>query len=306
MAQLQKPAYVYMGGKLCAWDEAVLHIGCEAVTRGLNVFEGIKGYWQPNSQFAIVMLRAHYNRLYRSARMLDIPCPWSFEDYRSAIWKLIDVLVSPDQDMWARTTLYVTDGHWGEGTVADLVVTAYHVSKKHPEPINLGLSTWQRSSDVSLPARIKTSTNYQVGRLARIEGRPRGCDDMVLLNQSGRIAEATGACVLMVRDGIVYTPPPTEGALESITIDALEALAASLGIAFVRRPIDRSELLVADELGLAGTLAELTLADRFEGKVLPGRNHILGRLQSRYLSAVRGVDPFPAIDLAAVACPRTA
>ena len=113
----------------------------------------------------------------------------------------------------------MTDGHWCENTVADLVVTAYHQDKVVPESINLGVSTWRRSNDDSLPARIKTSTNYQVGRLARIEGRARGCQDMILLNQWGHIAEATGSCVLMVRDGVIYTPPATEGALESITLD---------------------------------------------------------------------------------------
>ena len=71
-----------------------------------------------------------------------------------------------------------------------------------PKPINLGISTWQRSSDASLPARIKTSTNYQVGRLARIEGRSKNYDDMILLNQWGRVAEATTSCTFIVRDGV--------------------------------------------------------------------------------------------------------
>ena len=113
-----------------------------------------------------------------------------------------------------RTTLFAIDGHWGEWTVSDLIVTAYHQDKQVPSPICIGTSTWQRSSDVSLPARIKTGTNYQVARLARIEGRARGCQEMVLLNQWGRVAEATGSCVLMVREGTIYSPPPTEGALE--------------------------------------------------------------------------------------------
>lgn len=73
--------------------------------------------------------------------------------------------------MWARTTLFAIDGHWGEGTVSDLVVTAYHQDKQVPSLICIGTSTWQRSSDISLPARIKTGTNYQVARLARMEGR---------------------------------------------------------------------------------------------------------------------------------------
>src|SRR5262245_61719240 len=109
-----------MGGELRRWQDATLHVGCEAVTRGLNVFEGLKGYWQADGQFGVVMLRPHYERLRRSARLLHIPCTWTYEAYESAVLGLIDRLLRPDSDMWARTTLYVVEGHWGEGTVADL------------------------------------------------------------------------------------------------------------------------------------------------------------------------------------------
>jgi branched-chain amino acid aminotransferase len=286
-----------MGGKLCPWDEAVLHVGCEAVTRGLNVFEGVKGYWQPDGRFGIVRLRQHYERLRRSARLLHIPFDHTYEEYTSAIFELVRALCEPERDMWARTTLYVTDGHWGENTVADLVIAAYHQDKVTPESIDLGVSTWRRSGDVSLPARIKTSTNYQVARLARIEGRSKRCQDMILLNEWGRVAEATGSCVLMVRDGSIYTPPATEGALESVTLDVVEALARSMGINFVRRPIDRTELLVADEIALCGTLAEVTLVRSIEGVPLTGGSPILGTLQDRYLQAVRGADPYPFVEL---------
>jgi branched-chain amino acid aminotransferase len=228
---------------------------------------------------------------------LHIPCEWTYEQYENSILQLVGELVQPDHDMWARTTLFVIDGHWGEGTVADLVVTAYHQEKQPPGPINLGVSTWRRSVDVALPARIKTGTNYQVGRLARIEGRALGCQDMVLLNQWGRVAESTGAAILMVRDGTVYTPPATEGALESITVDIIEALADSMGIPFERRPIDRTELLIADEIALCGTLAELPLVKSIEGQPLTQDSRLLSALQRRYLDAVRGIDPHPAIDL---------
>jgi branched-chain amino acid aminotransferase len=297
MIQLQRPKFAYMGGKLRLWDEAVLHIGCEAVTRGLNVFEGIKGYWQPDGQFGIVRMPQHYERFRRSARLLHIPFEQTFDEYEKAVFELIGALCEPDRDMWARTTLYVTDGHWGENTVADLVITAYHQDKQAPESIDLGVSTWRRSEDVSLPARIKTSTNYQVARLARIEGRAKGCQDMILLNQLGRVAEATGSCVLMVRDGTVYTPPASEGALESVTLDIVEVLANSMGISFIRRPIDRTELLVADEIALCGTLAEVTLVKSIEGLPLMKEGRMLQSLQTRYLDAVRGLDPHPFVEL---------
>src|SRR5262249_55498015 len=146
-------------------------------------------------------------------------------------------------------------------------------------------------------------TNYQVGRLARIEGRATGCQDMVLLNQWGRVAESTGACILMVRDGVVYTPPATEGALETITVDIVEALASSVEIPFVRRPIGRTELSIADEIALCGTLAELPVVRLFEGQKMSENARVLKALQTRYLNAVRGIDPHPAIQLSLLRVP---
>jgi branched-chain amino acid aminotransferase len=300
MAQLQKPEFVYMNGELTAWEDAHLHIGCEAVTRGLNVFEGLKGYWQEDGKFAMVLLRKHYERFARSARLLHIPFPWSYEQYEKAVATIIDALARPERDMWARTTLYAIDGHWGEGTVADLVITAYHQDKQVPSAIDIGVSTWQRSADISLPARIKTGTNYQVARLARIEGRARGCQDMILLNQWGRVAEAAAACVLIVRDGVVITPPPSEGSLESLTVDSLESLARSMDIPFVRRPVDRTELLIASEVALAGTLAEVTLVKSIDGLEISKTWPILSLLQKRYFDAVRGVARHPFIEMTAL------
>jgi branched-chain amino acid aminotransferase len=286
-----------MNGKLVQWDQAVLHVGCEAVIRGLNVFEGVKAYWQPDRTLKIAMARQHYVRLCRSARLLHMPCVVTYEDYVSAIDQLIAALAKPDRDMWARTTLFAIDGHWGENTSTDLVLTAYNQDKSPSKPIRMGVSTWRRSADVSLPPRVKTGSNYEVSRLARIEGRTRGCDDMILLNPSGRVAEATASCILMVRGDTVYTPPPSEGALESITVDAVESIASSLGIVFIRRPIDRTELLIADELAICGTLHEITVATSIDGFALSEKSPILGAIQRRYLDAVRGMNPHPAVEL---------
>lgn len=297
MAKLQEPRYVFMGGELRPWREATLHVGCEAVTRSLNVFEGLKGYWSPGGAFSVVQAARHYERLRRSARLLHIPVQFTFDDYLHAMGLLAEALLDPARDMWFRTTLFAVQGHWGEDTVADLVITAYHQDPEVPAPIDLGVSTWRRSSDVTLPPRIKAGSNYQVARLARIEGRARGCQDMVLLNDAGRVAEATGSCIVMVRDGVICTPPATEGALESITLDIIEALARSMELSFVRRPIDRTELLVADEIALCGTLAELITVRSIDGTALNPEAPILRALQARYFRAVRDIEPHPAVEL---------
>jgi branched-chain amino acid aminotransferase len=120
---------------------------------------------------------------------------------------------------------------------------------------------------------------------------------MILLNQSGRVAESSGACVLLVRDGRVYTPPAFEGALESITLDVVRELARSMAIEFVRRPIERSELYIADELGLTGTLSEITIVHSIDEMPLSEDAPILGALSLRYREAVLGIDPHPSAEL---------
>jgi len=296
LIKLQKPRWVFFDGALRPWEDAKLHISSEAVLRGLNVFEGIKGYWQPDGSFGFVALRRHYDRLRQSARLLHIPFEMNFTAFEDACHSLVAALYEPARNMWVRATLYVTEGHWGEGTVADLVLTAYHQEKGPPQPVDTGISTWQRAIDLALPCRIKTSSNYQVARLAKIEGRRRGCPEMILLNQWGRVAESVGSCVLVLRDGKAVTPPPWEGALESITIDIVAELCRSLGIPFERRPVERTELLIADEIGFVGTLSEVTTVRSIDGQPMP-EAPILARLGERYLAAVTGLAPHPAVEL---------
>ncbi len=295
--KLQRPEFAYMNGKLTPWDEATIHIGCEAATRGLNVFEGLKGYWHNSGKFGIVFLEKHYKRLLRSAKLMYIPCTWTYEEFEKAVFELVGALLTKEKDMWMRPTLFVIDGHWGERTKADLVITAYHQEKTEPSPISIGVSSWQRAIDPVLPARIKTSTNYQIGRFARIDGRSRNFQDMILLNQWGRVDEATASCVIMVRDNVIYTPPSTEGALESITIDFVEDIAKSLNIDFIRRPIDRTELLIADEVCICGTLAELEPIQQIDTTELNPYGPILSMIRKKFFNIVRGIEEHPGFEV---------
>ena len=300
--QLQKPDWVYFNGSIRPWKEAVLHVSTEAVNRGLSVFEGIRCYTQENNlHLGLLALPRHYARLQESARMLHIPFGTSYAEFEAACHQLLKKLRQPENDMWIRATLYVIDGHWGEGTAADLVLTCYQQSKEPPKPIKVGVTTWRRSSDLSLPPRIKSAANYQVARLARIEGRSRGYSEMLLLNGFGRIAEASGSGVIMVRDGIVHSPPPSEGALESITVRIIRSLCESMSIPFEFRPIDRTELYVAQELALAGTLSEITPIESVDDFRFPQKWPILEKIISRFQAATRGRDPHPAIDLSLAA-----
>lgn len=296
--QLQSPAYIYCRGAVRPAAEALLHVSSEAVVRGINVFEGLKGYWQADGRFGIVAPDLHFARLQRSARLLHLPFTMDFPAYEAACRALLEALLEPGRDMWLRTTLYLVEGHWGEGDVTDLVITGYHQPRGLPAPIALGVSSWRRADDAAMPCRIKTSNNYFAARMAKIEGRTRGFSEMILLNSAGRVAEGLGACLAIVRDGKVITPPSSEGALEGITIDLCEVLCGEMGVPFVRRPIERSELGICDEAALIGTLMEITPIKAIDAHILaPGR--IFPELSARYLAAASGAAPSGAFGLSA-------
>jgi branched-chain amino acid aminotransferase len=198
--------------------------------------------------------------------------------------------------MWIRATLFLVEGHWGIGDKTDLVLAAYHYPKGPPARMASGVSTWRRAPDTSIPARIKTSFNYLSARFAKIEGRSRGYPEMVLLNEQGRVAEFIGSGLLMVRDGAVLAPPASEGAIESITAEIIAALCADLGIRFETRPIERTELIIADEIAAIGTLNDITIVSAMDERPM-GPSPVLDRILARYLAACEGRDPHPAVDL---------
>jgi branched-chain amino acid aminotransferase len=297
MSQLQTPQWALVNGELTPYADVRIHISAEALTRALSVFEGIKGYWDTAAQaLSLRTPRQHYDRLCRSAALLHIPITFSYEDFIRGLTTLADRLSVVDRDLWFRTTLYVTEGHWGEGTVADLVVTAFTQQKHNPDPMRLGVSTWRRAPDVALPTRVKSAANYIGGRLARIEVRRLGYDDAVMLNDAGRVAEATGACIVIADNGCVVSPPPSEGCLDSITVQVLEKVGHEYGVPFERRPIERSELLAADECAVAGTISELTLVEEVDGYRFT-QEGVLSTLRQRYLQVMRGENALVGVEL---------
>jgi branched-chain amino acid aminotransferase len=293
---LQSPPFIWARGAIRPWAEATLHVTAEGVQRGMNVFEGLKGFWQPDGRFGLVAMPRHYARLKRSAALMHMPFDMSFEEYDAACHAITACQREPSRNMWIRTTLYITEGHWGQGDRTDLVCAAYHHPKGSPPRMATGVSTWRRASDNAVPARVKSGFNYLAARFAKIEGRSRGYPEMVLLNEAGRVAEFIGSGLVMVRDGHVFAPPPSEGAFESITVDIVRALCATMGIPFQMRPIERTELIIADEIAAVGSLNDMVIISSFDGREM-GPSPVLDAILARYLAACEGRDPHPAVDL---------
>ncbi len=295
LSQLQNPAVASVDGKITPYEDVCIHVSAEALTRALSVFEGLKAYWNDASdELALRWPERHYERLHRTCALLHIPVHFTLGEYIAWMNQLAGHLATPERDIWFRTTLYVTEGHWGEGTRGQLVITAFTQSKELVPPYRIGVSSWRRPADVSMPARIKSAASYQLGRVARIEATRHGYDDAVLLNDAGRVAEATSSCVMCVRDGTVLTPPPFEGALESLTVEAVELVCDEIGIRFERRPVERSELLVADEIALVGTITEISHVSEIEGAEKPV-DGVLAQIRRSYGDALRRRTEIPGL-----------
>lgn len=291
----QKPKFAYFQGAVRPYEGAVIHASSEAVFHGLNISQELKAYWQPDGSMGIVAVKRHFERLRRSARLLHFPFQLTLAQFESACHSLIAMLCVPDRGIRLQATLYMIEGQWGEDQVADLIITGYTIPEGSSTSMKVGVSTWRRPADVVAPAL--SSTHYQVARLAKFEARACGYGDMILLNQWDRVAVSTDACLLMVRDGTVYTAPASEGAFDSITVDIVEALAAEQGIPFIRRPIERSELYIADEIALIGTGTGIVAVTAVDGFATTRSSDLLGLLSRRYQAAVRGLVPHADVDL---------
>ena len=155
------------------------------------------------------------------------------------------------------------------------------------------MSSWRRISDDTVPPRVKSGANYQNSRLAAVEATVNGYDDVVLLTREGKVAEGAGATLMLVRDGALISPPVTDGMLEGITRRVLMDLyQRESGRATIERPVDRTELYIADEVFLCGSGEEVTpvvSVDRVpvgDGKV----GKTTRELQRVFFDAARGND----------------
>jgi branched-chain amino acid aminotransferase len=151
------------------------------------------------------------------------------------------------------------------------------------------MSSWHRQEDISLPLRGKISGAYITSSLAKTEAVQSGFDEAILLNSQGKVAEATGMNIFMVRQGKLYTPGADQDILEGITRDSIITVARNLGIEVIERPIDKSELFIADEIFLCGTAAKISAVSRIENYTVPtAPGEITQQLQQELTAITQG------------------
>jgi branched-chain amino acid aminotransferase len=295
MPDMVRPPVLWFNGRIVPWAEATVHVWSEVATRGTNVFEGLRAYRDDAAGVhRLVSLDAHLRRLLESAKLLRLPTTHvSRESLTEAIFALIAALDEPSH-LYVRPTVYVEEGRHADMAMGAYVV-AFPVARAAgvERGLRCCISTWRRASDAVLPPRIKSGAAYQAFRLSAIEAAERGFDEAILLGHDGDVTEATGATVFAVRGGVAVTPPVSSSILESITRGHAMRLLAGMGVETVERPLNRTELYVADEVFLAGTLAEIAPVVGVDGLAVgDGRpGPVATACRDRYLAICEGREP---------------
>lgn len=263
MPDLVTPGFIWFDGAVRPWSDARVHVWTEVVQRAASVFEGLRGYWnEAESRHYFVRVDDHVRRLADSAKLARIPRIMSREEITTALSELVARL-GYREDIYARPTLYLERGRYtvgGTASDAGFFMPVFPTPREESikEGISCQVSSWLRSDDTAAPPRIKAAANYYNLRMARLEASTHGYDEAILLNRAGHVAETAGASVFVVRRGQVATPGASESILESITRRCAIELLSESGVTTVERPVDRTELYVADEVFLTGTLCEIT------------------------------------------------
>ena len=290
--------FIWYKGEIMNVNDAKINILAQTSQFGLNVFEGIPCYWNDDEkQLYAFRLDAHYDRLLRSARLIQIDCPYTKEDMKKA---LVDVVKANeyDENLSVRQTLFVDGfGSWGSAEPVDMFVAPIPKGRTSAEynkkGLNCCITSWRRISDTTLSPRIKCGANYINSRMGQREALRNGYDTCIFLNDAGKVAEGPGSCFFIVKDKTVITPKLTDSVLESITRDTMIRLAKMKGYEVVERSIDRTELYTCDEAFLCGSAMEVTpvlSVDRYE--INGGEaGKITTELHKAYLDAARGFVP---------------
>jgi branched-chain amino acid aminotransferase len=256
--------YVYIDGKFVKGEEAKISVWDHAFLYGDGVFEGIRAY-----DGKVFALDEHLNRLFESAKALNIVIPISKEELGQAILETLRKNKLKD----AHIRPIVTRGVGRPGmdpkraVRASVVVLAYPFPPYAGEkPLRMIISSIRRKSPYAVDSKIK-SLNYLDNILAKQQATAASVDEAVMMDVNGCVAEGTGENIFVVKNGKLYTPT-TVAALDGITRRIVMELASKFGVEVQEKSITYQELYVADEVFLTGTGAEIVAVKEIDGRII--------------------------------------
>jgi len=259
---------VYIGGRLVDKADAKVSVYDHGLLYGDGVFEGIRIYGGK-----VFRLREHVDRLYESARHIFLEIPLSREQMGAAV--LQTVQANAKQDGYIRLVVTRGAGYLGldPGKTSDpqVIIIVDDITLYPAEFYERGLeivtASVIRNHPNALNPRIK-SLNYLNNILAKIEAVRAGCQEALMLNHNGEVAECTGDNVFVVKRGTLRTPPTHAGILEGITRNAVIELARAAGVPVQEATLTRHDFYAADECFLTGTAAEVVPVVKCDGRTI--------------------------------------
>ncbi|AKG24292.1 branched-chain amino acid transaminase [Calothrix sp. 336/3] len=283
----------YFQDKFVPFAEATISIATHALHYGTGAFGGMRGIPNPEnpSQILLFRLDRHSQRLSQSAKFLHYNLP------ATKIQETIIEFVKknrPTSSFYIRPFVYTSDlGIAPRLHNIDKNFAVYGIELGDylsPAGVSCRISSWQRQEDASFPLRGKICGAYITSSLAKTEAAESGFDEAILMNSQGKVSEASGMNIFVVRNGQIITPGFDHDILEGITRDSVVTIAKNFGIPVIERAVDKSELLIADEVFLSGTAAKVVPVNRIENYYLPENRPISEKIREKLVAITENRD----------------
>ncbi|MDG5501323.1 branched-chain amino acid transaminase [Marinobacter sp. BGYM27] len=297
MSMADRDGLIWLDGEMVPWRDAKVHVLTHTLHYGLGCFEGVRAY-NTDQGPAIFRLQDHTDRLFRSAHILNMKMPFTKEQVNEAQREA--VRENSLDEAYIRPMVFL--GSEGMGLRADnlqvhLMVAAWSwPSYMSPEARELGIkvrtSSYTRHHVNITMCKAKANGNYINSMLALNEAIASGCEEALLLDNEGYVAEGSGENIFILRDGVLHTPELTS-CLEGITRQTILDFCKELNVPVRERRITRDEVYIADEAFFTGTAAEVLPIRELDGRVIGAgkRGPLTEKLQTMYFDAVKGKRP---------------
>ena len=291
-----RPKYAYFEGRIVPFEQATISVMNHTFNYGTGAFGGLRGYWNEDEQELFIFRPLdHFKRLLNSARLLTFELDYTPQQLTDILFELLRA-EGWRENIYIRPLVYVKNEQIGvklhdleyDITMFSLPFGSYVPNE---EGTSVTFSSWRRVDDNVIPARGKVIGAYINSALIKTDAQRAGFDEALVLNQDGHVSEGSAANFFMLRDEEVITPPVTDNILEGITRrTVIQLLRHEMGLEVIERPIDRTEVYLAEEAFFCGTgvqIAAITSVDHRPigtGRIGP----VVSKLRELYFDVVTG------------------
>lgn len=289
---------IWMDGKLVDWRDANIHVLTHTLHYGCGVFEGLRAY-KTDIGTAIFRLDDHTRRLINSARILRMTIPYDTQELNQAQKQA--VTANKLESAYIRPLAWIGSQRMGvspKGNTIHTMVAAWEWGAYLGEDgmrngIRVKTSSFTRHHVNITMTQAKAVGNYTSSILSNMEATDDGYDEALLLDSAGFVSEGAGENIFIIRDGVIYTPDLSAGALNGITRNTVFHIAEDLGLEIVQKRITRDEVYICDEAFFTGTAAEITPIRELDNRAIGTgtRGEITERIQNAYFDIVYGRNP---------------